>query len=257
MDKRRFVRINNAVMLYLPIAILLVVLLTVLGTSVFLKIIVIDVTGSTKYSDSDIISVSGIALGDNILRINTEAAASGIKSAMPYIENVEIAYSLPDKVHIKIKESTFFAAINGYSGVALINSVGKVIDYVDIAPHSSIGIIGFSPSEVNVGSQLKANSDDETKLRHLLEVLAAVEASTSYMDVNFIDVTNIGRISIGYQNRYTVIIGSSSEASGKLAILPERIAQFEKHEDYNPSVRYSIDTTTDPTEGWRGNLEIN
>jgi cell division protein FtsQ len=253
-DTRRVRRISNNSVFYIAAASLLIILFTILGTSVFLKVIVIEVSGAEKYSDADIIRMSGIQVGENILRVDVDAAARKVELAMPYIEEANIMFKLPDKILIEVKESVVIGAIDYASGVAIVNPLGKVLDYIDFIPQNSIVILGFTPAEVNVGSQLRVSPEDDTKMRHLLEVLRAIEETKLYESIDYIDITNISRISIGYQNRLSVVIGTSSEALSKLSVLTERIRQLEADPDYDPIFWYRIDTT-DPTGTWRSSPE--
>ena len=249
MESKRVKRIGNSAAFYIPAAILLVIVLAAFGTSVFLKIIVVEVNGSSRYSDADIVRVSGIKAGSNILRFNGDEAAGKIQSAMPYIEEARVQFILPDRVLIEVKESSVLAAIDFYNGVAIVNTKGKIIDYVDLALDDSIRVIGFTPPDLSVGYQLRANPEDETKLRHLLEVLLAIEETGVHEGITFIDITNISRVIVGYTEKYTLIIGAANEAMGKFTVLQERIQKIETDNNYNPVSRYRIDTT-DPSVGW-------
>ena len=247
METKRVRRFGNSTALYISAAILLVLILTFLGTNVFLKIITIDVLGDSRYSKSEIVKVSGIEAGSSIIRIDEASASQRILAAMPYIEEASITYKLPDKVFISIKESSLLLSIQYNQNKLIINPQGRVVDNTVYPELKLVEIIGFVPLEANLGSQMKASIDDETKLRHLLVVLSAIDESPLKNSVDYVDISNISRVIIGYKEHFTVIIGISSDTASKLALLEEKIAQIIASGSYNPLFRCIIDAS-DPSE---------
>ena len=51
MGKKRVRRHSKSAVVYMPVAILLISFFMVLGASVFMKIIIIEVVGASKYTD--------------------------------------------------------------------------------------------------------------------------------------------------------------------------------------------------------------
>ena len=249
MGKKRIIRISKSAAVYVPVALLLVVMLILLGTSVFLKIMDIEVTGSTKYTAQEIIEKSGIKTGDNMLRLDTEAAAVRIRSALPYVQDVSIETNLPDRVRINITESKALATVSSSSGVMLINSKARILEHRDKAPAGLIEIRGFTAAHSAAGNTLRSDPVDDTKLRHLIEILSAVEECKIGGSILYLDISNFGRISIGYEERYTVILGGSSDVLYKLSNLPDAVSKIEADPNYDSASRYRIDIT-DPSKGW-------
>ena len=250
MERRKSRRITGTATFYIPVAILFVIVFMLMGTSVFLRIANIEVTGVSKYIPSEIIKESGIAIGDSILKMDIQSASERISSIMPYIEQVDIQYTLPDTVHITVKESYAVASIAVNGGVAIVNAHGKILEITDKKPKNSIEIIGFTPLEVSAGTNIRSEPNEDTKLRYLLEVLTAIDEAMIQDDISYVDVTNFSRINIGYKGMYTVLLGGSTDALDKFKRLPIAIAGVEQDADFDATSRYMIDTT-DTSGSWR------
>jgi len=216
MSRRRTGRRSTGAAVYSVFAFLLVAFLTVLGTSAFLKIMKVDVVGASRYSDEIIIEVSGISAGDNMLFVDTGEAINRIHSAMPYVSSVQITRVPPDTIRIEVEESVALATIIYRDEVLVIDSTGRVLQRAGSIPDGLIEVRGFTPSDPEEGSLMKAEFGSETQLRYLTEVLAAIEEAKINSDVPYLDVSNISYITFGYKGRFTVILGGSNNARNKL-----------------------------------------
>ena len=244
-NKKR--RKSKSAAIYIPIAALLILFLVILGTSVFLKIIVVEVNGAIKYKDSEIINASGIEIGNNMLFINADTVRQRILSSMPYINEASIEFNLPDRVVINVIESIPIAVIGYRGSVLVIDSTGRILDQVDTAPEGLIEVRGFTPAEARIGNALRADMSDESRFQRLREVLAAIERESMADDVSFVDVSNISYINFFYLGRITVILGDTDNLRNKLGSLDEIIADYERS---NPRYeRYTINMRD--REGWR------
>ena len=224
-------RKSKSAAIYIFIAALLIIILAVLGISVFLKIIEIEVNGASLYSKEAIIAASGISIGDNILFMDTKGASQNISAIMPYINEVNIEISLPDTIMIYISETKPFAAVKYPGGALMIDKMGRILEQSDIAPDDLIEIRGFTPTSPVVGNALQAESGDDTRLGLLNEVLAAIEREGIQNDVSYLDVSNIAYISFGYRGRFRVILGRGDYLRDKLSSLDEMIADIDESEE--------------------------
>ena len=241
MERKKARRMSKSANVYIPIATLLILFLVVIGTSVFLSIIEISVSGASTYDDDEIIEVSGIITGKNMLLVDKDGAKQRIFSAMPYISEVEIDLDLPDRVQIKISETEALAAIVDAEGYLLVDSSCKILERVDRIPAGIVEVKGFKPADARIGSELKAAQGDDTRLRYIRDVLAAVEAAGIRDEVSYLDVTNMGNVNLGYMDLFTVVLSGSSGAAGKLGKLPEAVVDVRKDSNFDDTARYRID----------------
>ena len=241
-------RRSKGAVAYAFLGVVLILILLILGISIFMKVMVIDVSGSSSYSDDEVITASGISIGDNILFIDAGAAARRLRVAKPYISEAEIISELPDTIRIIVKESTAIAAVEYGNSVLLINSSGKVLSQTDVLQKDLIEIRGFVPAETEVGNRLRTVSESETQLVSMTDVLTAFEKAGITDKVSYLDVTYISNIKFGYSERFTVILGGSSNVNHKLNQLPVMIEDID--EKHSPDVSGEIDMS-DTSGEWR------
>jgi cell division septal protein FtsQ len=221
MNGKKLRRKSKSAAVYVPVAAIFILLLGVLGTSVFLRILEIEVIGESKYSKEEIITASGIAQGVNRLRVKAREIPQKISSELPYINSVEVKYHIPDKVQIIVSESSALAMIECEGGIALIDAKGRVLEYLIKAPGGLIEIRGFTPAVATVGAIMTVTAANETKFNYMKEILNAMVEENIADEVALLDVSNISHINFIYQGTFTVAINTMENLRHKLSILPD------------------------------------
>ena len=225
--KRRRRKSTNAA-IYIPIAALLVIFLMVYGTSAFLKIIEIEVAGSTRYTGAEIIAAAGIARGENMLLVDTIDAQRRIYTELPFISEVKITRTMPDTIRIDVRESAPLASVAHRGAVAVLDYKGKVLRIAEAEQPGLIEVRGFRPADATAGSLLKAGEDDDSKLKYLIGILTAIDSAGLRDGITYIDIDNIAFISLDFNGRKVLLGGAEDDMKGKLEELPERIAEVEE-----------------------------
>lgn len=224
MESRRQRRISKSAAVYIPVGALIIVVLTLLGISSFLRIMAIEVQGATRYSAEDVVSVSGISHGDNLLFLNMEAAERRIVTAMPFVSEAIISRIMPDTIKIEIVESIPAAFIELRGEFFIINSTGRVLERTETSPAGLVEIRGITPVEATPGAQLRVEGGAETNAQHMRYVLATFEREGILDEVSHLDVTNFAQINFGFQGRFNVLVGNRDNLRQKLANLQNAIA---------------------------------
>ena len=250
MRTRRRRRRSKSAAIYVTVGVLLILITAILGISVFLKIMDIEVVGSTMYPEKEVIMASGISPGNNMLFFDKETAARRIRTAMPYISEVSIELVPPATVRITVSESTAIAKIAFMGKLLLIDSAGRVLKQADATNEDMIEVRGFVPSEAEVGNKLRAPAGSETQLRSMIDVLTAFEKEGILGSIAYLDVTNIAAISFGYTGRFTVILGGSGNAGYKLSQLPGIVSDIDEERTENAR---GIINMSDASGKWRFN----
>jgi len=220
-------RSSRSAAVYIPLGALMIILLTVWGTSGFLRVVEIEVDGATSYSDDEIIAASGISFGDHLFFMDRSAAAKRIEQSMPFINGATVSRVPPGAVRIEVTESTALAYIDVYGEAVVIDSSGRVLEHVGSAPAGLIVIRGFSPGDAVDGSKLKAVQGGESQMSIMLDVLAAFERERMDGFVTYLDVTYIQQIEFGYKTNYRIVLGHPNNLKQKLQSLPGAIADVE------------------------------
>ena len=223
-------RTSKGAAVYVLAGVLIIVLLTLYGVSVFLRIVEIEVTGETMYTRDEVVDASGIKPGDNMLFFDADSASRNIRSELPYISEVNITRIPPTMIHIEIAESKALAVIRVQDENLMIDSNGRVLQLTSDMPGGLIDIRGFTPSEVILGLQLRASQGDDFRLQCLIDALTAIEREGIQKDVSYLEVTNLSNITIGYSGRFRVILGDPYNLRQKLTSLPVAIAGVDARE---------------------------
>ena len=161
---------------------LAVVAAIVFGVAIFFKVNTIEIQGNTVYSADQIIEASQIQQGDNLLTVNKALAVGNIKAALPYVEDVSIARSLPDGIIIQVRESVVsFAVMTDTNACWLVGPSGKALERIEPAafnenPHIN-GLLISTPTEGEAVS-----SPTPTALAAALADMAECAEGTLFLD---------------------------------------------------------------------------
>lgn len=268
---RNNIRRGNMTIHYSLIAFIALVVFIVLSLTVFFNIESADIIGSSIYTADEIIAVSGIHGGDNMIRKNIGKAEKAITSQLIYIEEAQISRKLPSSVEILIVPCVETASLQTEDGYIIISESGKILRTEAEPVEDTIVFIGVDPAEdMQLGMTFASSDEDKTEVIYeLLEKSGSGFATkiTSY------DVTDRLNISCLYEDRINIEINSvadidykfklaqeildtkiSPDAQGKLKLL-ENGAQFLSNEDieqneqiYEMNIQTSVATETLPAE---------
>ena len=213
-----------------------VVLALFAGMSIFFKVDEnkIMVAGAEKYTAYDVAQASGVRDGDGLLSLRKAKIAARICKKLPYVDNVRVGIKLPDTVHIEIEERTVVYAISDMlSNWWLLNAEGRIIDKADgaaVKSHTQIlgvKIIGAVLGEQAVASEVAATTptaipslpavSGKSQLDNALLVIKALEGSGIMGNVNSVDVSDLGRLTLVYEDRFRINIGDNSRLDYKIA----------------------------------------
>ncbi len=226
-DDRHFKRRRRGAVIYTPIAALLIIIIVIFGVSIFFRISDIEVKGAKKYTVQQIMSASGIKIGDNLVFIDSGAVEQNIKVNLPYLSDVEIDKIVPDRVEILVTESQPLAVVSFKSSWWILDQQARVLEKTDSdTAAGKIEVTGISPTAVPKGLPISVNDSEQTKLSYLVSVLTAIQNAGIAGDVKILDVSNIGGISFSYLGRFSVILGSGENADYKMAKLHEVVAEL-------------------------------
>ena len=114
--------------LFYPILVLFVLAVgLVLSFTVFFHLNKAEVRGYSIYSESEIVSVSGVKDGDNLFLINRGKVKEHITEKLPYIGDVKVKIALPNKLIITVYETSVKCAVESKSGFVLLDENAKVL----------------------------------------------------------------------------------------------------------------------------------
>jgi len=157
--------------------------MTIIGTGAFLRTAEIRVEGVSTYSPQEVVEVSGLSPGDNLIFVNTQTVSQNIRNSLPFVSSVQITKVLPDKVLIEITESTAVASVTFAGEVYIIDSSGRVLARLPVGDTPPGGldigklieIRGAEIEETAVGNTLRPVFGSETKIQYVQDVLVTLE----------------------------------------------------------------------------------
>lgn len=192
----------------------------VAALSLFFKADQIFVTGTSRYSQQQVIQASGIRQGENLFLLNKQEAAAAITDELPYVEYVRIRRQLPNTLHIEISECTRPLAIEQDGVLWLINGSGKLIDRLEPGQGSAYPLVtGIRLREPQLGQQLTPTEDCQESWTLLSGLWKLLRSKDMGGDVQAIGAEDGGRIVVRYQDRFDVVLRTDDDFDYRLNYL--------------------------------------
>lgn len=210
-----------------PIMFVLVIFSVIFVMSVFIRVSDIQVVGNTHYTDQEIINAIDIEEGDNLFFFDRFAALSRVFAKLPYVREVSVERSLPNKVIITVEESQALAYIVLGEEMWTIDQSCKILGKAtDEEISGLIPIKGISPGTLMIGEDLTTSDNDTVLVAYIAEVLYQLEERGLYTQVGEIDFSNPKQVQFTYSDKYTVKIGDSSKVEHKFGMLVSVLNQL-------------------------------
>lgn len=209
-------RKRNMSLYYGTVLFIAAIIFAVLSVTVFFNIETVTVKGSSKYTVEEIIEVSGINGGDNMIRKNMGMTAEKITSELIYIETAEIKRKLPSTVEIAVTPCVETACMQKDGGFFIVSGTGKILDLSEDTREGLLIFYGANPAE-DMDLGMKFASEDENKTEVIYNLLSRSESEFVSKITSF-DVTDRLNISCVYEDRITVELGVISEIDYKFEL---------------------------------------
>lgn len=208
---------------------LFLVFLMVTGIGVLLSVTLlfnikkIVVKGDVDYKSEDIIRVSGINNGDNLVRLDSKKASESILSSMIYIESAEIDKQYPGTLVINVSRCVSTAYIECEDGYLVVSAKGKILDKVNEMPEELMIIKGFEPVNETPGTYLQSA---DTQKDSIAGEFLKISGSEEKHKITAVDMTDKYEINVDYENRITFEMGNSNDISYKLNLAETVLAEI-------------------------------
>ena len=198
---------------------LAVVAAIVFGVAIFFKVNTIEIQGNTVYSADQIIEASQIQQGDNLLTVNKALAVGNIKAALPYVEDVSIARSLPDGIIIQVRESVVsFAVMTDTNACWLVGPSGKALERIDASLQEQYPqIIGVTLNNPTAGQTVTAVN--QSALDAVLSLFSELDGTGILEHTASVNVEKEYDMVLQYDDRYEIDLGSTDRLDYKVQYL--------------------------------------
>lgn len=198
----------------------------------------INVEGNKKVDAQTIITQTGIAEGANLFKINVSQTKKSLE-AIAYIDEIHVERKLfPPTVNIVVTEAKPSAYVTVDDKYILIDKKCKVLEESDSLTEGIPEIVGLNLRNYTIGSKLVIDESEKSDI--ILLCIDKIDDLGLTQDINSISVEDISNISFKYQNRITVICGSSLDLDYKLAFFENII----KSDRLEANSRGTLDLST-------------
>lgn len=215
-------RKRNMSLHYGAVSLIVLIIFSVLSVTVLFNIETASVIGSSIYTAEEIISVSGIRGGDNMVRKNLGKAEKAITSELVYIEEATITRRLPSSVEIVIVPCVETASLQDEGGFMIVSATGKILRLSEEPAEDTQVFYGVNPvEELKIGDTFK--SEDEAKTEVIYELMALSE-NQFVSEITSFDVSDRLNISCVYDNRIDIMLGVITDAEYKFRLANEIIS---------------------------------
>lgn len=212
--KRRRYRGGSYILYYLLAAIIIVIILVILSNTVLFRCSEIEVRGNLRYSAEEIIGGSGLKQGDNLLHVNTGAAAEKLVGLLTYVDKAEVKRSFPTKLIITVDEAEKWYALSQGGAVAAVSRMGKILEQGDTEGLTVVK--GFDAESMETGKRLKSKTDGKDEIPQLV-LDAAEKAGLEGLDE--IDMTDKFSVKLYVDGgRVLLELGPATNVDSKLSV---------------------------------------
>lgn len=216
----------------LKIVKVLTLIIVIIGVSIYValsplfNIKEINVTGNSKLSKEEIISLSELKTDENTFKVSKKNIKNKVK-ANAYIENVKIRRKLPDKVEIIVVERVATYMIPFANSYIYINNQGYMLEITSQKAEMP-AIVGISIPEEELHEGQRLISEDLVKLGEVLQIMESANANELVDLITKIDISNRQDYILTLEKEKKAIhLGDVSNLSTKMAYV-KKILNDEK-----------------------------
>ena len=216
----------------LKIVKVLTLIIVIIGVSIYValsplfNIKEINVTGNSKLSKEEIISLSELKTDENTFKVSKKNIKNKVK-ANAYIENVKIRRKLPDKVEIIVVERVATYMIPFANSYIYINNQGYMLEITSQKAEMP-AIVGISTPEEELHEGQGLISEDLVKLGEVLQIMESANANELVDLITKIDISNRQDYILTLEKEKKAIhLGDVSNLSTKMAYV-KKILNDEK-----------------------------
>lgn len=214
------------------LSVLLIAVAIVAALTLFFKVGQVVVSGNDRYSEQEIIEVSGVEQGDNLILMDKYRIAEKLYTQLPYITEVRINRKLPDVLMVEVVETKAVAVIKGGSSNWLMDSGGKLLEVIGSAAIKNyLSIEGITAQDPAISKTLELGEDGPISTERLLELMDELEKRGMLEKTSVLDASDPEFLTLTYDGRFQVEMFYDADFAFKLNCLQAAVAQLEPNEE--------------------------
>ena len=205
-------------LIYMLIVFIVIVVGGILSLTVLFKTDNINVNGlEGVYQKQEIVSASGLNLGENIFTAPKSRAESRLEKKYPYIEKADIYSVFPDSINIDITIATPACVVEGLGGYYIVSDKGKVLEVSATDDEAGVPIIeGVQVAGAAAGEFVEYGSEE---IRMALEEIFAAFKEYDCKKITAINIKaedDTFSVKYVYDNRIVVYLGIPENINYKI-----------------------------------------
>lgn len=176
----------------------------------------IVVNGAEKLNESVYISLSNIQIGQNIFELNKTAIKDAILEE-PYVENVEIKRTYPNKVEINVTEREVSYLIEYFGQYIYLDRNGYILEKNSELLNFPI-IRGYETDMQNIEIGGRISENDLSKFNDLIKITDSLKGNNITAKLTSVDISNDEDYILEFaEEGKKVNLGNTKELSAKMA----------------------------------------
>ena len=237
------------------------------------------------YSGEDILNALQIEQDSNLFGFSTAAKAQQLSQALPYLDRVQVDIQLPGTVVVKVEPATERFAVPYDGGWAILSDRLKILRLADSRPDGMLSLSmtlddTFDPqvgstvepasynSLLDAPEQAAASGDAaeptptptptataapevvylQTPASEVLQTLLTELHEKDLFDgITAVDIADLSRISVVYQDRIRVVLGNDTNMEYKLRLAA--VALTDPDQGLLPADRGTLDVSMTESDG--------
>ena len=213
------------------LSVVLTAVVIVAALTLFFKVDQVVVSGNDRYSDQEIIDVSGVERGDNLILMDKHRIAQQLYTQLPYITEVRINRKLPDVLIVDVTETQAVAVIKGGSSNWLMDAGGKLLEVIGSAAIKNyLSIEGLTAADPAVSTTLQLGEESPITADRLLELLQELDQRGMLEKTATLDASDPDHMVLAYDGRFQVEMYYDADFAFKLNCLQAAVAQLEPND---------------------------
>ncbi len=212
-----------------PLTFVLIVVAVIFLMSVAFRVENIQVIGNVHYSASEIVNAIDIEQGDNLFFFDRFAAITRVFAKLPYVQEVSLERSLPNKIVIRVTESTAVAYIRIGSELWTFDEKCKVLGKAAAGEEEGlIPVVGLKPGTIFINEVLRTEDNDMRTIEYLKAILyQAVERGIAWQ-ITKIDFSSTNNVVMNYGDRFIVKLGDPYATEHKFSMVLSAVRQLKE-----------------------------
>ncbi len=196
------------------------------------------------YTEDVILAHLGISLDDHFFSFSTAEQEAILQEALPLLENIQVLRDYPDTVLVRVEPAVATYTMEIASGWVVLSEQLHVMETVTEQP-DLLMLVGATPSTYVTGQSLafvqtledawyaqvgetdhlqalitaETQARSDAQIETLTTILTALEGTGMMGDITAIDFNGSDGISFLYQDRITVLIGTTNSLDYKLQLV--------------------------------------